>query len=695
MILMNSLSRIDFGKGIFTYEIFCLLLIFGSYGIIKDKLGRYLYKFGNYLSNTFLPKQTKIEIIGWEFLSSGLFSFEYPHNMKAINYYVYSLGKSKNFRYFNNKRNGIFYSDEIKDSLEHDNTPNYILGEVSNVHLEDDIYLNLYIDEITNGDNKPDNNSKASINWKITMTLSSYKKSPLELQDYINRCMLQYDNYTTNKNKNKTYHFIYQGKNNGKLSFITKVISDFNNPDLQNYETFDNVFHSNKDLIIKDIDKLKDIDYYKRTGLKRKKGYLFYGKPGTGKTITVMAMSNYDRRHIIEVPLHRVKTNNEFEQILNISQINGIKFNPDNVIIFFDEIDIGTKLNRDNMMSHNKSDEDNDTIKSAKMMIKAIKSTSEIEHTETVDKLNIGTLLTRLDGIGNYAGIIIVGATNDISGVDKALYRDGRLNLLKFDNASIRDLKNIIERYYQIELTKTQFEVIKRLDMKVSHAKIRLKLEHFDTIDELIDVLKDLDIVNSNSASDSTSISDTTSIFDPTSISDSTLVISPKIKDITISTNSDNESIDKLVDESVDKLVDESVDESVDTNTDFDNESVDELVDKLVDETIDTNTDFDNESVDELVDESVDTNAESDNESVDESVDTNTDSDKTKSVQSDKIDVYDNSGVDIFSESLKQEEFELKQEELNNFFDKYNVMPSKLMANRENRENENSDTEYD
>jgi hypothetical protein len=494
MILMNSLSRIDFSKGIFSWEILFLVLFFSSYGLIQNKTTKYLHKIGTFIAE-YLPKQTEIEIVGWEYLSNSLYTFEYPHNMKAINYYVYSNNKSKNFRYFNNKRNGVYYSDDVKDALELDNTPNYTLGEVTNIKLEDDIYLSLYIDEMSGNDTNPDNKSnKITINWKIVMTLRSYKYSPIQLQDFINKCMIQYDNYTTNKNKNKTYHFIYQGKNNGKLSFSAKVISDFNNPDMQNYETFDNIFHANKNTIIKDINRLRDIDFYKRTGLKRKKGYLFYGEPGTGKTVTVMGMSNYDKRHIIEVPLSRVKTNNEFEQILNVSQINGIKFNPDNIIIFFDEIDVGTKLKRDNSDTNNKAESSD--IESAKIISKAIKSSSEYEEISSGDKLNIGTLLSRLDGIGNYAGIIIVGATNDISNVDKALYRDGRLNLLKFDNASYDDMRCIIERYYQVDINNTQIEILKKLDGKISHAKIRLKLEHYETIDDLFIALSELEVKN-------------------------------------------------------------------------------------------------------------------------------------------------------------------------------------------------------
>ena len=53
------------------------------------------------------------------------------------------------------------------------------------------------------------------------------------------------------------------------------------------------------------------------------------------------------------------------------------------------------------------------------------------------DKLSLDTLLSRFDGIGNYAGLIIIGTTNNKNNIDPALYRDGRLSLVEFNYASI------------------------------------------------------------------------------------------------------------------------------------------------------------------------------------------------------------------------------------------------------------------
>ena len=46
-----------------------------------------------------------------------------------------------------------------------------------------------------------------------------------------------------------------------------------------------------------------------------------------------MAMAKYDKRHILEIPLSRVKTNKEFEEIISSIEIDNIKIPKDKLII--------------------------------------------------------------------------------------------------------------------------------------------------------------------------------------------------------------------------------------------------------------------------------------------------------------------------------------------------------------------------
>jgi hypothetical protein len=413
--------------------------------------------------------------------------------MIAINHYIYSNNKSTKFRYFNHKKNGVYYQDD-KYSTCSDYTPNYMINNVKDIQIYDDIYISVCTNEISIEQKSSISTSNSSLTTQIIMKLKSYNHDTIYIQNFINNCIISYDRYISDINNDKIYHFIYQGKIANRLTFSTRILSDYTNSEYLNYETFNCIFHSNKDKIIKDINRLKDIEYYKKTGLKRKKGYMFYGKPGTGKTSTVMAISNYDRRHIIEVPLNRVKTNNELEAIMNLNQINNIKFKPDNIIIFFDEIDIGMNLNKDYYKLEIFNNDDK---------LKNENNDDEYCKVTSKDKLSFGTLLSRLDGIGNYYGLIMIATTNSIKNIDKSLYRDGRLSLIKFNYASINDIKNIIEYYYSEPLDSNLIEKLKILDNKISHAKLRYRLEEFTNPIELINNLLKLNKTDNESSDNS------------------------------------------------------------------------------------------------------------------------------------------------------------------------------------------------
>jgi ATP-dependent 26S proteasome regulatory subunit len=71
---------------------------------------------------------------------------------------------------------------------------------------------------------------------------------------------------------------------------------------------------------------------------------------------------------------------------------------------------------------------------------------------EIDDKINLGFILSKLDGIGNYNGIIFIACTNHLDKLDKALYRDGRLSLIHFDYLSNIEANNIIQKIYSTKI---------------------------------------------------------------------------------------------------------------------------------------------------------------------------------------------------------------------------------------------------
>lgn len=274
--------------------------------------------------------------------------------------------------------------------------------------------------------NEPDNEGNNNINYIL------YSNKPC-IEEFINNIIEEYNKINIGK---ILYHFKYRGINekSDSLLFETNILVDKNN-NIEIFESFDKIYNEHSSILKNDIDKLKDIYYHKKFGLKRKKGYLFYGEPGCGKTSSVIAMALYDNRHIIEISLSSIKSQDEFNRIMNLKKINNIPINKNQIIILFDEIDYGFD-------NYEKNDEN--------PLLELITNSKRKDNNEKINStpLNIGSILSCFDGIGNYNGLIIVATTNNIDKIHPSLYRDLRLTPIEFKKLRKIDCINIIESYF-------------------------------------------------------------------------------------------------------------------------------------------------------------------------------------------------------------------------------------------------------
>jgi ATP-dependent Zn protease len=300
----------------------------------------------------------------------------------------------------------------------------FIINSENNIELEKNIFVSIITDE------------NDTVIFKFTSTTNN-------LFEFINNLLKKENNpiieYKT------LYHFLYTGftdKNNSK--FKTKILSSHNN---QLYETFDNLITEHSEIFVKDIDKLNDLNYYKKRGLRRKLSYLLYGIPGSGKTASVISMALYDKRHIIEIPFELIVTKYDLDYIFDITSIGGIEINKNEVIFLFDEIeknfDIINKLNND----------ENQTIEELKQ------------------NLNIGYILSKFDGICNYEGLILIATANNIDNLDPALHRDMRLTKKFFTYLRREDVIKILNKYYEIEIN-DQSIIDKIPDRQINGSKL-------------------------------------------------------------------------------------------------------------------------------------------------------------------------------------------------------------------------------
>ncbi len=162
--------------------------------------------------------------------------------------------------------------------------------------------------------------------------------------------------------------------------------------------TFDSIagMEEIKEEIMEIADFMRDPEKYERFGATLPRGVLFYGPPGTGKTMIAKALANEAGTDFIYasgsefiekyVGVGAGRIRNLFEKARKSN----------NCIIFIDEIDaIGSSRNSD--------------------------SNSERDQT-------LNQLLIELDGFKKQDGIVVIGATNRLDLLDKALIRPGRFD---------------------------------------------------------------------------------------------------------------------------------------------------------------------------------------------------------------------------------------------------------------------------
>ncbi len=389
-------------------------------------------------------------------------SLYYSKQIWAINSFVINELKYQNFSYV---------EDDISSNK-------YILEPIDYLELEEDIVLSLtkirrksvyYTTTVIN--TAPDD-------IETTYTIYSNTKC---IKSFLEKLVLKYDNINRNKNK-ILYHFTYTGLKNESLTFQSRILSE-ENTENELFETFDKLHNEHVDSIKKDIDKLNDREYYKKHGLKRKKGYLFHGVPGSGKTSMVVAMALYDSRHIIEIPFSIITKHDEFSKLMDIKSINEIPINNNNIIMLFDEIDFGMDKINNQIISSNDNNID--------YGLQVVNNISKLfDDNTTENKLNLGTMLSKLDGVGNYNGLIIVATTNSIHKINPSLYRELRLTPIEFKKLRPTDIIHIINNFFNLPIDNYSLHTIQNINITPAQLiSLCQKYDHLPTNQFINDIL--------------------------------------------------------------------------------------------------------------------------------------------------------------------------------------------------------------
>lgn len=184
----------------------------------------------------------------------------------------------------------------------------------------------------------------------------------------------------------------------------------------------------------------KEAWYFKR-GLSYKRGYLFYGSPGNGKTSLCLALAKHFNRDVQFLNLNDIeKDSNLFVSFNNIRN---------NSILVIEDVDaiFGTR--------------------------------------EGKSKISFSALLNCMDGAFSKYGIITIMTTNHANRIDDALIREGRIDMkIKIDNPEKEMVEEYLTLFYGQDVEMNEYE------NTISMSKIQeLCLQNKDNIKETLNLL--------------------------------------------------------------------------------------------------------------------------------------------------------------------------------------------------------------
>jgi len=250
-------------------------------------------------------------------------------------------------------------------------------------------------------------------------------------------------------------------------------------------KTFDSLFLPEKQSLINLLDQFMSREgKFAIPGFPLKLGLLLYGPPGTGKTSMIKALAAHTGRNIVNVPLGRIKTNQElmdcmFDLKFNVpGQDMPIQMDFKKIIFVLEDVDAATSVVHKRSGGDSSAaftsdgsdsdDEDIDNVDMMKhmlnemMMMQAMNASMgdgvpgakmgggiksfEIDKT---DELDLSGVLNVLDGVVDCPERILVMTTNHPEKLDPALIRPGRINLkLHLNYMQAPEMMEMLAHYF-------------------------------------------------------------------------------------------------------------------------------------------------------------------------------------------------------------------------------------------------------
>ena len=373
------------------------------------------------------------------------------------------------------------YNFKRKKKSKHESS--FLIGKNRPFLLKDNIYMYTTYNERHN-----DNENKGFETYTehFGVTLYSFTLSVSELTNVISDITADYLEKLNKKRMDDL--FIYRLK-----SFDEDGNAIWSEIPFKSTRRFDNFYFKGKNKVISQLNKfLKGRGEYERNGDPYACGFGLSGPPGTGKTSFIKALANKTHRHIVEIPLDKITSEDQLLSAYFCKSFNRKQNEPfgfDKKIICFEDLDC--------QMGMDERPDTSDFTDVAKMMeaMKTVSSEKEnaiikkaIEGAKPQPKISLSAMLNILDGVRENDGRITVITSNRYESLDSALTRPGRIDIhLDMQNACKEIINEIYEHRTRQKLDEKALEFIG--DKTISHAKVVAAIRSTNTQDEFLQEL--------------------------------------------------------------------------------------------------------------------------------------------------------------------------------------------------------------
>jgi len=187
--------------------------------------------------------------------------------------------------------------------------------------------INEEIDCFVNINTENDGNEKNPRKIEeFKIKLSSEVLNADQLREVLADWVKEYEQMINKTNDKHLKYFMYTPTSDFKEDHYDAT-AHFEEFRFESGKNFKNIFYPAKEEIVERINFFtENKEWYKERGIPYTMGFLFYGDPGCGKTSTIKAIANHTQRHIVSIPLNKIKTIKELINLFYNTRMKTKKF---------------------------------------------------------------------------------------------------------------------------------------------------------------------------------------------------------------------------------------------------------------------------------------------------------------------------------------------------------------------------------